>query len=422
MFSPQPSLIRAARGMGVLLFGLAGYAHAQQTPPAPAPQAPAAAKPAEPKPPPSWQQGRPETMKDSKLAPNPPGLTAKPASEIPVDKVKLPKGFAISLWAEGLPNARSIAVGDKGTVFVGTRLVGNVYAVVERDGKREVKTIIKNLHRPNGIAFHKGSLYVAELSRILRYENIEANLDQVPQPMVVFDALPKDEPHGWKYMVIGPDGWLYFNIGAPCNICVPPDTHAAIVRVDPVKGVMETVAKGVRNSVGMAFHPATKELWFTNHGRDWAGDDLPNDTLHRLVKKGTHFGYPYCHQGDFLDPEHGKGRSCAEFAPPALKLGPHVAPLGMRFYTGAMFPPEFKNRIIIANHGSWNRSTKVGYNLVQVTLDASGKVVKHEPFAEGWLQGDTFWGRPVDLQVMRDGSLIVSDDVAGALYRITYKR
>ena len=389
---------------------------------APAPQAQPAQQALAPPPPPSWQQGRPDAMKSSTLVPNPPGLTAKPASDMKLDKIKLPPGFSIELWAQGLPNARSIAVGAKGTVFVGTRLIENVYAVVEKDGKREVKTILKGLYRPNGIVFHGGSLYVAELSRILRYDNIEDNLDNPPKPVIVFDALPKDEPHGWKYMVMGPDGWLYFNIGAPCNACVPPDTHAQIVRVDAKIGVMETVVKGVRNSVGMAFHPNTRELWFTHHGRDWLGEDLPNDTLHRVAKKGVHFGYPYCHQGDFVDPELGKGRSCAEFAPPALKLGPHIAPLGMRFYTGKMFPAEFRNRIIIANHGSWNRTQKIGFNLMQVTLDAQGKAVKYEPFAEGWADGNHYWGRPVDVQVMNDGALLVSDDVAGALFRISYKK
>ena len=388
----------------------------------PAPQVQPTQQALTPPPPPSWQQGRPESMKSSTLAPNPPGLTAKAASEMKLDKIKMPPGFAIELWAQGLPNARSIAVGAKGTVFVGTRLIENVYAVIEKDGKREVKTILKGLYRPNGIVFHGGSLYVAELSRILRYDNIEDNLDNPPKPVIVFDALPKDEPHGWKYLSMGPDGWLYFNIGAPCNACVPPDTHAQIVRVDPKIGVMETVVKGVRNSVGMAFHPVTKELWFTNHGRDWLGEDMPNDTLHRVSKKGVHFGYPYCHQGDFVDPELGMGRSCAEFTPPALKLGPHIAPLGMRFYTGKMFPAEFRNRIIIANHGSWNRTNKIGFNLMQVTLDAQGKPVKYEPFAEGWADGNSYWGRPVDVQVMNDGALLVSDDVAGALYRISYKK
>ncbi|HTD91441.1 MAG TPA: PQQ-dependent sugar dehydrogenase, partial [Burkholderiales bacterium] len=319
-------------------------------------------------------------------------------------------------------NARSIALGTKGTVFVGTRVNGNVYAVFEKDGKRQVKTVLKDLYRPHGVAFLNGSLYVAELSRILRYDNIEDNVDNPPKPVMVFDALPKDEEHGWKYLTVGPDGWLYFNIGAPCNSCVPPDTHAQIVRVDPQNGILETVARGVRNSVGMAFHPTTRELWFTQQGRNWMGEELPNDTLHRLPRKAAHFGYPYCHQGDTLDPEFGKGRSCNEFAPPVLKLGPHISPMGMRFYTGKMFPAEFRNRIIVANHGSWNKTNKIGFNLMQITLDAQGKAVKYEPFAEGWAEGNNHWGRPVDVQVMPDGAVLVSDDVAGALYRISYKR
>ena len=397
---------------GVSLFTWSG-AHAQQ------PAAPQAAPPAIP---PTWAQGRTGEQESSTLSPHPPGMTAKPAAEIPLDKIKLPKGFEISLWAEGAPNARSMAVGKNGTVFAGTRFVGNVYAIVDKGGKREVKVIAKGLHRPNGVAYKDGALYVAELSRIIRFDDIENRLDNPPQPVVVFDALPKDEPHGWKFMRLGPDGWLYFQIGAPGNIVMPPYTHATIVRVNPDSRVMETVAYGVRNSVGMDFHPLNKQLWFTNNGRDWVNDDLPNDTLHHVTRKGMHFGYPYCHQGDLLDPDFGKGRSCGEFDPPALKLGPHVAALGMRFYTGNMFPAEYKNNIFIAEHGSWNRNKKTGYNLSRVVLDNAGKVKKLEVFAEGWLQGDTFWGRLADVQVMPDGALLVSDDVAGAIYRIAYKR
>lgn len=375
-----------------------------------------------PPPPPTWQQGRPDAMKSSTLVPHPPGMTALPAAQMKLDAIKLPPGFKIELWAEGLPNARSITVGAKGTVFVGTRVLDTVYVVTEKDGKRTVKTLLKGLHRPNGVAFQNGALYVAEVARILRYDNIEDQLDAQPKPVILFDALPRDEPHGWKYLTAGPDGWLYFNIGAPCNICVPPDTHAQIARVDPLNGVLETVVRGVRNSVGISFHPSTKEMWFTQQGRDWMGEDLPNDTLHRVTRKGVHFGYPYCHQGDTPDPDFGRGRSCGEFAPPALKLGAHVAPMGMRFYDGKMFPMEYRNRIIIANHGSWNKSSKVGFNLMQVTLDAQGRAAKYEPFAEGWADGNNFWGRPVDVQVMPDGALLVSDDVAGALYRISFRK
>ena len=427
--SPLRRLVLMGWVVGWVVLGSAvmACAHAQQ--PAaqaiPAPQAQPAQQSLAPPPPPAWMQGRPEAMKSLTHAPHAPGLTAKAPADIKLDKIKLPPGFSIELWAAGLSNARSIALGAKGTVFVGTRLLDTVYAVTEKDGKRQVKALLKGLYRPNGVAFHGGALYVAELSRILRYDNIEESLDNPPKPVVVFDALPKDEHHGWKYLAVGPDGALYFNIGAPCNSCVPLDTHAQIVRVDPKTGVLETFAKGVRNSMGMAFHPLTKDLWFTHHARDWMGDDLPNDTLHRAGRKGAHFGYPYCHQGDIPDADLGIGRACAEFAPPVHKLGAHVAPMGLRFYNGKMFPAEFRNRIILATHGSWNKSVRAGFNLMQVTLDAQGqgpgKVLKYEPFAEGWADADSHWGRPVDVQVMPDGALLVSDDLAGALYRISYK-
>jgi len=338
-----------------------------------------------------------------------------------VDKVKLPPGFQISIWAEGLPNARSITVGDKGTVFVGTRLVGKVYAIVDKGDRREVKILARGLHRPNGVAFKDGTLYVAELSRILRFDDIEEQLDDPPAPVVVLDNLPKDESHGWKFLALGPDGMLYFNIGAPCNLCETPSPYARIVRVHTDGSGYEVFASGVRNSVGMDWHPVTKELYFTDNGRDWLGDDVPEDELNSAPRSGLHFGYPYCHQGDVLDPELGQGHSCEEYVPPLLKLGPHVAALGMRFYTGEMFPSESKSRIFIALHGSWNRTQKTGFKLMQVTL-VPGGAAKYEVFAEGWLQGEEFWGRPVDVQVLRDGSLLVSDDWNGVLYRITYQR
>jgi glucose/arabinose dehydrogenase len=371
--------------------------------------------------PPSWAQGRPSGQEASPLAPHAPALTAKTAKDIPLEKVKLPPGFQISLWADGLPNARSIALGSKGTVFVGTRLIDKVYAVVDRGGKREVKVIAKGLYRPNGVAFKDGALYIAELSRIVRLDNIEDRLDNPPDPVVVFDKLPKDEPHGWKFLAFGPDGKLYFNIGAPCNICEPPSTHAQIARINPDGTGFETFARGVRQSVGLDWHPVTKELWFTENQRDWLGEDVPQDKLNHAQRAGLNFGFPYCHQGDIPDPEFGRGHACSEFTPPVVKLGPHVAPLGMRFYTGTQFPPEYKGRAIIALHGSWNRTVKTGYKLVQVTFP-SGGAPAFEVFADGWLQGDTFWGRPVDVQVMPDGALLVSDDWTGALYRISFAR
>lgn len=393
--------------------GLATLASAQA--PAPAPAGPGGV-------PPTWAQGRTPDGMNPALVPNPSPLVAKPVNEILVDKLKVPPGFKIELWASGMPNARSMTEAPSGTIFVGTRFPGNVYAVVTKDGKREVKTIAKGLHRPNGVAFANGSLYVAELSRIIRYDNIEQNLDSPPTPVVVFDALPKDEPHGWKYLKLSPDGqYLYFQIGTPANIVVPPSTHATIMRLNLKTNTIETVATGVRNTVGMDFQPVTKELWFTNMGRDWAGEDLPNDTLNRLVRpKGMNFGYPHCHQGDWLDPEFGKGRSCDEFDKPVLKLGAHVSPIGLRFYTGSQFPAEYKGNIFIAEYGSWNRSKKVGYQVVRVVLDAKNNPVKLEPFVTGWLQGEEYWGRPADVQVIKDGSLLISDGEAGAIYRVSY--
>jgi len=372
--------------------------------------------------PPTWAQGRTPDVMNPSLAPNPPGISAMPADEIPVSKLKVPAGFKVELWASGMPNGRSMTESPSGTVYVGTRFTGNVYAVVTKDGKREVKTIAKGLHRPNGVAFANGSLYVAELSRIIRYDNIEQNLDNPPAPVVVFDALPKDEPHGWKFMKLSPDGqYLYFQIGTPANIVVQPVTHATIVRLNLKTNILETVASGVRNSVGMDFQPGSKELWFTNNGRDWAAEDKPGDTLNRLVRpKGMNFGYPFCHQGDFLDPEFGKGRSCEEFDKPEMKLGAHVAALGMRFYNGNMFPAEYKGNIFIAEHGSWNKTKKSGYQVVRVVLDAKNKPVKLEPFITGWLEGESFWGRPVDVQMLKDGSMLVSDDETGAIFRVSY--
>ena len=365
-------------------------------------------------------QGRPPSLGDSTLAPNPPSLMAKSADDIPLQKLKLPPGFAVELWASGLPNARSIAVGSKGTVFVGTRLVGNVYAVVDMGDHREVKTIATGLHRPNGVAFRDGSLYVAEIARVLRYDDIESRLAQPPAPVVVYADLPKDEPHGWRFIRFGPDGWLYVGIGAPCNLCNPPATNAQIRRIRPDGSEAQVYARGIRNTVGFDWDPASGQLWFTDNGRDWLGDDLPSDELNHAAGPGLHFGYPFCHQGDTPDPELGKLGSCADAVPPAVKLGAHVASLGMRFYTGGMFPSEYRNRIFIAEHGSWNRTRRSGYRIVSV--DVSRQPARAEVFAEGWLDGQSYWGRPVDVQVMPDGALLVSDDETGALYRITYKR
>jgi glucose/arabinose dehydrogenase len=378
-------------------------------------------------PPPSWQQGKPPALSESTLHPFAIEMTGKSAKDLPVDKLKVPAGFKVEVWAEGMPGARSMAQGDKGTVFVGTRQLSEVYAVVDKGGKREAKVLLTGLDAPNGVVYNKGTLFIAERGRITRYDGIENHLGNPPQPKVIVDNLdPNKQPgHFWKFLVLGPDGKLYFNIGAPGNIVMPSYMEASVMRVD-MKGTLETVAQGVRNSVGMDFNPKTKELWFTNHGRDWLGDNSPNDTLHRVSHKGTNFGYPFCHQGDTPDPQFGTHRSCKEFDKPVLKLGAHVAPIGMRFYTGKMFPAEYQNNIFIALRGSWNRTVKQGYNVMRVVLDDSGKVTKYEPFLTGFLLDEKadppMWGRPNDVMVMKDGSMLVSDDQNGIIYRITYAK
>lgn len=343
----------------------------------------------------------------------------------PIDRIKLPPGFSISVFAEDVANARSLALGARGTVFVGTRTEGEVYALVDEngDGKADRRySIARGLDSPNGVAFRDGSLYVAEISRILRFENIESRLSDPPKPTVVSDKFPRDRHHGWKFISFGPDGKLYVPVGAPCNICeADPDRYANIMRINADGSGQEVFARGIRNSVGFDWHPVTKELWFNEHGRDMMGDDMPADELNHAPKPGMHFGYPYCHQGDTPDPEYGSKRACREFTPPALKLGGHVAPDGLRFYRGKMFPSDYRNRLFIAQHGSWNRSRKSGYRVISVSLK-DNRPDRVEVFAEGWKQGEDNWGRPVDLLELPDGSLLVSDDYANAIYRITYSR
>ncbi len=343
------------------------------------------------------------------------------AQRLPLERIKLPPGFEISVFADRVPDARSLALGRNDVVFVGTR-ADRVYAVRYRDAKAtQVITLASGLNMPNGVALKDGALYVAEVSRILRFDDIEARLDARPKPLVVTDRYPRETHHGWKFIRFGPDGRLYVPVGAPCNVCDPdPVRYALISRIGPDGSDYEVFARGVRNSVGFDWDPRTKELWFTDNGRDMLGDELPSDELNHASGPGMHFGYPYCHQGDTADPEYGGKRSCSEFSPPAVKLGPHVASLGMRFYTGASFPAEYRNNIFIAEHGSWNRSRKIGYRVARVVVEGA-RVLKHEIFAEGWLQGESAWGRPVDLEVMPDGSLLVSDDQAGAIYRIAYR-
>src|SRR5262249_36931512 len=344
------------------------------------------------------------------------------AQRLPLERIKLPPGFEIGVFAE-VPRARELALGANRIVFVGTQ-AGSVHAL-RFDGARSTAsaTAAMGLNVPNGVAFRDGALYVAEISRILRFDYIEKQLAEAARPRftVVTDRYPRESHHGVKFIRFGPDGWLYVPVGAPCNICEPDSRHGLISRIKPDGSGYEVFASGVRNSVGFDWDPRTKDLWFTDNGRDMLGDDLPSDELNHAPKAGMSFGYPYCHQGDTADPEFGRKHPCSEFAPPAVKLGPHVASLGMRFYTGTSFPAEYRNNIFVAEHGSWNRSKKIGYRVARVVVEG-GKAVKHETFGEGWLGADdSVWGRPVDLGVMPDGSLLVSDDYAGVIYRIAYR-
>lgn len=350
--------------------------------------------------------------------------TGKLSKKYNLDKIKLPVGFKISVYAE-VPNARSMALSPSGTLFVGNRGSDKVYAVTDKnkDGKADnVYVVATGLNSPNGVAFKDGSLYIATISSILRIDSIENSLSNPPKPIVVYDKFPTDEHHGWKFISFGPDGKLYVPVGGPCNVCEKENpVYASITRMNADGTGMEIFAKGIRNTVGFDWNPANGQLWFTDNGRDNLGNDVPADELNNASQAGMHFGFPYCHQGDILDPKFGKEKNCNDFTPPVQKLGPHVAALGMRFYNAALFPAEYKNQVFIAEHGSWNRSEPIGYKVSLVKLDSAGKSLSYAAFAEGWLQpGGKVLGRPVDVQVMQDGALLVSDDYNGVVYRITY--
>jgi len=389
--------------------------------PAPQPAAPAAAAPTGPAAAPPWAQGRPEAAIGVPLAPIAPPPIPTAADKLPIEKLKAPKGFKIELYAAGVGNARTLRQGDKGTVFVGSRLLDKVYAIVDKGEKREVKPIYSGLYRPNGLAFKDGALYIAELSRISKVEKIEDNLDNPPKPVVIYDDLPKDEAHGWKFLTIGPDNKLYFQVGAPCNICMPSPAHAQIRRINLDGSGAEVVARGIRQIVGMDFSPITKQLYFTENSRDWLSEDIPEEKLNRLTQPGKdNFGYPYCHQGNIADQEFGWGHSCDEFTKPIALLGPHTAALGMRFYTGNTFPSEYRNAIFIARHGSWNRTKKLGGDIVVARLSEDGAVKSIEPFITGFIENNNYVGRPADVEFVKDGSMLISDDFNGAVYRVTY--
>ena len=329
-----------------------------------------------------------------------------------IQRLKVPSGFKIEMYATGLENARTLVLGDKGTIFVGTRSAGKIYAI---QNKTNI-VIAEDLNMPNGLAFYKGSLYVADVDRIFRYDNIEQNLTKPPQAVLIRDDLPTDSDHGWRYIAIGPDERLYISLGAPCNICKEGDY--AQIRSMKLDGTDERIeAKGIRNSVGFTWHPQTKKLWLTDNGRDWLSDDTPPDEINKIDYRGQHFGFPYCHGGVIQDTEFNQ-KSCSEFSPPILPLGAHVAPLGIMFYSGAMFPKQYQNQLFVAEHGSWNRSEKAGYRVMLGRL--TGEKVQYEPFVTGWLQGESAWGRPAYLLVLPDGSMLISDDQSGVIYRVSY--
>lgn len=344
---------------------------------------------------------------------------------LPLERIRLPPGFTIELVAR-VPGAREMTFGANGTLFAGS-IDGDVRAITfdTRDVQAwhaNVRTIASGLRQPVGVAFRDRALYASAVSRILRWDDIEQRLDHPSAPVVVSDRFPSDGHHGWKFIAFGPDGKLYVPVGAPCNVCEPdPSRYANVMRMNADGSDLEVYARGIRNTVGFDWDPATHDLWFTNNGRDNMGDDIPPDTLNHAPKTGLDFGFPYCHAGTIPDPEFGREKPCSEFVPPAQRLGAHVASLGMRFYTGTQFPPAYRGGIFIAEHGSWNRSSKVGYRVTFVKLDANRKPIAYEPFAEGWLQGERAWGRPADVAVAPDGSLLISDDAAGAIYRIRYR-
>ncbi|HAT1596894.1 TPA: sorbosone dehydrogenase family protein [Legionella pneumophila] len=345
--------------------------------------------------------------------------------DLPLNLLKYPAGFTVSIYAQPVVDAREMALGSKDIVFVGSRNAGKVYAVVP-DKKNShgtcVLTIASGLNMPNGVAFHQGSLYVAEVGRILRFDNIESNLNSPPKPTVVTTKLPKEKAHGWRFISFGPDGRLYIGVGAPCNVCLMDDPHyATIMRMEADGQNLEVYAKGIRNTVGFDWDPIHHNLWFTDNGRDWLGDDSPPDELNVAPRKGMDFGFPYCYGKSTADPVYGKLHSCSEFTPPVYEFPAHVAPLGMSFYTGKLFPSNYWGQIFISEHGSWNRSHKIGYQVITAKIK-NNHVTEVKPFISGWLQGEKAWGRPVDTLIMPDGALLISDDYANVIYRVSYQQ
>jgi glucose/arabinose dehydrogenase len=431
MFKPRLTVFRTAPAAGALLLGallvfpFTAYAQQKADDKAKADakaDTKAEAKPDAPKPPPAWHQGKGDKMKDSKLAPHAGKMTETPLAEVPVDKIKVPKGFKVEVWAHGMPGVRMMTRGDKGTVWAGTRIIGRVYEIKDKGGKREHRILAEKLVQPNGVTFTGGALYVTAINQVWRYDGIEDNPGVKPVDMTSAFNLPPEPHHNWKFTAFGPDKKLYFQVGSPCNICVPSEQHGQIRRYNLDGSGMEVVARGVRNSVGFDFHPKTGQLWFTDNGRDWLGDDGPQEELNRVSKVGEFFGFPYCHAQGIPDPDIKKDKPCEGVTKPVVLLGPHAAALGMRFYTGEMFPKEYQNSIFVARRGSWNRSKLFGFDVANVKVGADGKGAKVTPFMTGLLDSkeNKFHGRPVDVLQLPDGSLLVSDEQNGAIYRISY--
>jgi glucose/arabinose dehydrogenase len=373
----------------------------------------------------AWQQGMRPEQASSALAPLPGKLTVTPAADIPLDKLKMPAGFKAELWATGLPGARAIAEGDNGKFYVGTRGIGRVYEITDAGSARTTRVLIDKLPQPSGVAFKDGNLYVATIDKVLRFDGVSSKPDVQPVDLTAAFKLPAGHNHhNWKYLRFGPDGKLYMPFGAPCNICEVSDDFANIVRYNPDGSGRELVATGVRNSHGLDWHPVTKELWFTSHGRDWLGDDSPHDILGRVSGSGQKFGFPFCHEGTIADPDVKKPDACAGVQKPVALLGPHAAAMGVQFYTGSMFPAEYRNVALVARKGSWNRTQKIGYDIVAIRSAADGSGAKMEPFITGFMDPATqqYWGRPTFFHQMKDGSLLIADEQTGAIYRISYAK
>jgi glucose/arabinose dehydrogenase len=392
------------------------------TPSSPAAAPPAAATPAAP--PPAWQQGRTAEQASSTLAPVPGKMTATAAADIPLANLKLPPGFKVEVWATGVVGGRAMVRGDSGKIYMGTRGIGRVYEVTDNGTTRSSRVVVDKLTQPSGVALRNGSLYVLAIDKMLRFDGIEANPTVQPVDMTAAFKLPPEQHHNWKYIAFGPDGKLYVPFGAPCNICEPPPEYAQIRRYNADGSGMEVIARGVRNTQGFAWHPVTGEMWFTDHGRDWMGDDTPEDELNRMPRTGLFFGFPYCHAAAVPDKDIKKANPCDGVTLPVQTMGPHAAVMGLHFYTGNMFPAEYKNTMFVARKGSWNRTKKYGYDVVTVRADADGQNPRITPFMTGFLDSNTeaFSGRPAYFLQMPDGSLLVSDEQLGAIYRVSYAR